>query len=997
MIVVLGVLLAGTVAPIGDGNALTLPAARHLVRMDTGGGRPPAWLLAIQQDGADGHGLWFLRSDDAGANWSSYAPIQDDASERDTPDLITVGNDIALVYSYEGPTLGGSARHDVFFQWWRWDGRNDWSPSPPVRVFDSTSTTTAYYRGLIALDSVGRIWVQAFRLNTDGTHTAAISVSADGGTTFAQQPSLATLGTRAGGRLISLGTQLMFLYGTHGCCDPGRMRLRDDAAPLSTWSSAAAVLSDGIYHGAALSAVADGAGGLHLVYKNVAEKLYYRRYDGRAWSGATLIEGTPNWALQPAVTRLGDDLVVFYNHMVTNNTSYRFLYKTLHGGSFSSATTLDSSGGFKGYPAAAETLPTSTVDVPCVFGKTPNASSSGNATVVLGKAPAPGAAPPPPPPPDGGVPDAGTDAGVPDAGSDAGVPDGGTDGGTPQPPPPSSGVLFSDAFNRNDLSGLGSRWTVSSGAYITDSRANADRDGFDQAYVRGVTCADCRIDARMVGFGTEMALTLRGNTAAPKDRYDLAITSAGRLRIRRWRSGSATVLGDVASGIPYLNEWASFSFTVSGTAPVMLTGAVNGATKLTVTDGSSAALTAPGLAGMTNTMSGSWVDDFKLTALGTATPPSPDGGTPDAGADAGTPPDGGTIPDGGAIPDGGTDGGVAGTRLLLDVIASGQNQILAVDQAGTVYSTSVGDSGRQLYASTDGARTWARRGVATGNFRAVTVLSDGTLLAQVDESSGHFLARSADHGATWTDVRALGNYMGLTPHSFAELDGVVYFVEYQVFSRNDTPIHLWASADRGRTWSVRFRFDGTRHAHGLAADATRHALWAFFGDTDQQSRTLRSTDAGATWTEVIHTQLGGQVDATVLADGSLLYGQDITYLPDEPWVVKLGIDGTLTSYLRLPGPGYSMHALPGGGYVLGVARETGGDVYPSGNVSARVYTSVDGVHWEQVLQYPRLSSSDDVRADVFWALPDGDLLLELRGARVFSSGTGYQILHPRFQ
>jgi hypothetical protein len=66
-------------------------------------------------------------------------------------------------------------------------------------------------------------------------------------------------------------------------------------------------------------------------------------------------------------------------------------------------------------------------------------------------------------------------------------------------------------------------------------------------------------------------------------------------------------------------------------------------------------------------------------------------------------------------------------------------------------------------------------------------------------------------------------------------------------------------------------------------------------------------------------------------------------------------------------------------------------------VSAWVYTSVDGVHWEQLLQYPRLSSSDDVRADVFWELPDGDLLLELRDAKAFSSGTGYQIVHPRFQ
>ncbi len=340
---------------------------------------------------------------------------------------------------------------------------------------------------------------------------------------------------------------------------------------------------------------------------------------------------------------------------------------------------------------------------------------------------------------------------------------------------------------------------------------------------------------------------------------------------------------------------------------------------------------------------------------------------------------------------------MVGTHLLLDVVASGQNQILGVDQAGTVYSTAVGDSGQKLYASTDGARTWASRGTATGDFRAMTVLSDGTLLAQVDESSGHFLARSGDHGATWTDVRALGSYLGLTPHSFAELEGVVYFIEYQYFSGNDTPIHLWASSDMGRTWSLRSTISGTRHGHGLAADPARHALWAFLGDTDQQSRTLRSTDGGATWTMVMHTQLGGQVDATVLADGSLLYGQDITYLPDEPWVVKLGIDGTLTNYLRLPGPAYSMHPLPGGGYVMGVGRENGGDVYPAGDVSAFVYTSVDGVHWEQVLQYPRLNSIDDVRADVYWALPNGDLLLELRDAKAFSSGTGYQILHPRFQ
>src|SRR6266850_6919370 len=129
---------ASTVTPIRNGNALTLPAARHVVRVDPGDGTPAAWLLAVQQDGANGHGLGFFRSDDEGRTFHWYAPIQDDWSERSTGDLIAVGRDVALVYSFEGPVLSGSARHDVYFQWWRYSA-GEWRPQPAVRVFDSGS------------------------------------------------------------------------------------------------------------------------------------------------------------------------------------------------------------------------------------------------------------------------------------------------------------------------------------------------------------------------------------------------------------------------------------------------------------------------------------------------------------------------------------------------------------------------------------------------------------------------------------------------------------------------------------------------------------------------------------------------------------------------------------------------------------------------------------------------------------------------------------------
>jgi len=227
-------LAAGSVAPIVGGNALTLPSARHVVRVGPAG----TLLLALQQDGAQGHMLGWFRSDDAGTTWRHYAPIQDTRTDRDTVDVLVSGNDIAMVYSYEGPSLSGSAAHDVFFQWWRFDGAADWKPGPAVRVFDSASASTAFYRGLLARDSAGRIWIQAFELKPDGSSRAAISVSTNGGASFTRLPDLAVTAARGGGRLVHLGKRLMFLWGTHRFPDVASMRFHDDAADPASWSTA---------------------------------------------------------------------------------------------------------------------------------------------------------------------------------------------------------------------------------------------------------------------------------------------------------------------------------------------------------------------------------------------------------------------------------------------------------------------------------------------------------------------------------------------------------------------------------------------------------------------------------------------------------------------------------------------------------------------------------------------------------------------------------------
>src|ERR1700694_4494819 len=103
---VLAVMGPFQVAPISGGNAFTLPSNRHLVRVEPAG-RTATWLVGIQQEGADGRGLGWFRSDDEAQTWRYYAPIQNDTSHIDHLDLVKVGLDLAITYAWEGPQTFG--------------------------------------------------------------------------------------------------------------------------------------------------------------------------------------------------------------------------------------------------------------------------------------------------------------------------------------------------------------------------------------------------------------------------------------------------------------------------------------------------------------------------------------------------------------------------------------------------------------------------------------------------------------------------------------------------------------------------------------------------------------------------------------------------------------------------------------------------------------------------------------------------------------------------
>jgi hypothetical protein len=569
--------------PVSAGNALTLPAHRHGVRIDTGDGRPPTWLLAVQQGGKEGRGLSLYRSEDGARTFRFSASIQQDASHADRAELIAVGKDVALVYSWESSSLKPSHKHDVYFQWWRYrPASHDWAPEPAVRVFDAPDDSTAYSRALLARDSKGRLWIQAFRLERDGGSTAVLAVSTDDGASFQQQSSLGRVKRRGGGRLLSLGSKLVFVYAMHDGFEPTRLRIRDDDEPLDTWSPVRDAFPEGIYHGAALSALADGRGGMHLVYKDESERLFHRYFDGNGFGPRTMLEDSRDWAMQPAITRVGGRLYVFYNVMRSRNASYELHARVLEGGRFSAPVVLDRRSTFKGYLTAFESLPEGSPEVPCFFGDTPDTGTSGHVMRVA----------------------------LP-------VSKGGEDDAPPPPPPPGPGqLLFTDAFSRTSSNSLGSDWKLSGLWLMNGQRAVSDLDnpkGNDLALALPSRCADCEVEARVQHFAEEEAgVVLRARDTA---RYALVLLWDGRVQLRRYREGRVTVLGEAHGG--QASPWnpAVLKLSARGSGPVTLTGSVDGQVRLTVTDSDPGVLSGEGLAGLATPIAGVWFDDFQVRSL----------------------------------------------------------------------------------------------------------------------------------------------------------------------------------------------------------------------------------------------------------------------------------------------------------------------------------------------------------------------------------------------
>jgi hypothetical protein len=416
---------------IGGANAMSTPAARHAVRIDY----LNTFLMAINHDhgGADSshQGLWLWKTSDYNVQaWSEVAPISGSTSDRDTVDMVVTGSDLLMVISWDSFDISPNASLDrnrkITFQRWSYQSAgNTWVPTQTTRIMDpcpagySCPANYAYHRGEIAVDSHGVIWVQGWLRGPNATvsrpdgngypNTLEVAYSTDGGVTFSSQVGsdgilhgqvLGNTSLRAGGRLIHANGQIIMFWNDYSESQPTRLRFRSDASPVtSAWSSEGPAFSDGItgiYHGAALSAVAQDNGILHLVYKDqnsATMRLWYAQLNGATdqFGPSTQVDdASGDWAQQPATTIYAGRLLVFANHVVPGPVEAydTRMWRAMIGFGASNAILLDNadsngdapaactptSGGcfFNGYPTMPERLPIGISRIPYFFGRTPD-------------------------------------------------------------------------------------------------------------------------------------------------------------------------------------------------------------------------------------------------------------------------------------------------------------------------------------------------------------------------------------------------------------------------------------------------------------------------------------------------------------------------------------------------------------------------------------------------------------------------------------------------
>ena len=170
------------------------------------------------------------------------------------------------------------------------------------------------------------------------------------------------------------------------------------------------------------------------------------------------------------------------------------------------------------------------------------------------------------------------------------------------------------------------------------------------------------------------------------------------------------------------------------------------------------------------------------------------------------------------------------------------------------------------------------------------VLPDGSIVLMGGDASGtrmHDVWRSADNGATWTEVNANALWAGRFGQASVALpDGNIVLMGGDVANGAVYSNDVWRSTDKGTTWIEVNTTPGWSPRVNLNAVAMPDGSVVLMGGLDNnygnpfRNDTWRSTDDGATWTEVntgADWPARQAASSVVLPDGSIVMtGGEIT-------------------------------------------------------------------------------------------------------------------------
>jgi hypothetical protein len=207
------------------------------------------------------------------------------------------------------------------------------------------------------------------------------------------------------------------------------------------------------------------------------------------------------------------------------------------------------------------------------------------------------------------------------------------------------------------------------------------------------------------------------------------------------------------------------------------------------------------------------------------------------------------------------------------------------------YAYSYGESRNDVWRSTDMGATWTEMTLgaewATRLGHTSVVLPDGSIVLMGGRGyqfpgvlTYNDVWRSTDQGATWTQMTANAEWHSRYGHTSVVLpDGsIVLMGGYYYTGTNYTLNDVWRSTDMGATWTqMTASAEGGERQNHTSVVLTDGSIVLMGGykinSVGGYADVWRSTDMGATWTQMTASaEWGGRSDHTsvALADGSII-------------------------------------------------------------------------------------------------------------------------------